>query len=96
MPLSLDLSDEGSRPYFLWDTVLTVRDLKALLRSPDTNVKIYWMARVLRDARYSDVWQLVNLREVLTHWEVLRTRLGREQARWEFLIDGWRSDGLIE
>jgi hypothetical protein len=93
--LSLDLDDENARPYFLWDTTWTVRELRAALSNPDEKSRIYWMARVLRDARYADVWRFVTLRDVLLYWDELAPRLGRERARWDFLIEGWRADGLI-
>lgn len=90
--LSLDLTDEGARPYFLWDTSMSLGDLREALRSEN---RVYWMARVMRDARYMDVWKLVSLRDVLEHWTELEPRLGRERERWRFLIEGWRHDGLI-
>lgn len=91
-PLSLDLADATARPYFLWDTGMSLGELREALRSEN---RVYWMARVMRDARYADVWKLLSLREVLAHWTELEPRLGRERERWRFLIEGWREDGLI-
>ncbi len=93
--MSLRLDRDEVRPYFLWDTTLTVGDLRRLLRDGDQATWLYWTARILRDARYADVWLFVSLREVLEHWDDLRQRLGRERVRWDFMIDGWRADGLI-
>lgn len=82
---SLDLRDEATRPYFLWDTGMSLRELREALRSEN---RVYWMARVMRDARYTDVWKLLSLREVLEPWPELEPRLGRERERWRFLIEG--------
>lgn len=93
--ISLDVTVDDARPYFLWDTTLTTVALRSHLSSQDASVRLYWTARVMRDARYADVWAFLKLKDILADWEALRPRLGRERERWEFLIDGWRADGLI-
>jgi hypothetical protein len=50
----------------------------------------------LREARDIDVWEFVRPREVARVLERLRRRVGRRYAFWNFLIDGWRSHGLLE
>jgi hypothetical protein len=95
-PLSLDLERDDLRPYFLWDTTMTVGDLRRALAGHDGSATwLYWAARVMRDARYDDVWRFLGLRQILDHWDELRPRLGRERERWELLINGWRADGLV-
>jgi hypothetical protein len=53
------------------------------------------MAKLLREARDIDVWQFVTPEEVAAALPRIRHRLGRRRAFWEFLIEGWRRDGLL-
>jgi hypothetical protein len=94
-PLSTDLDAEDAQPYFIWDVPVTVAELRCLLRDPDPAVQALWMARVMREARYPDVWRFVSLPQILTRWPLIRRHLGRRRRFWEFLIDGWRADGLV-
>jgi hypothetical protein len=94
-PLSTDLDDPDARPYFVWDEHITMRELRQKLASPVVEERALWMARVLREARYQDVWQLLRLSEVLAMWPLLDRHLGRTREFWNWLIEGWRSDGLI-
>jgi hypothetical protein len=93
--LSADIDDDDVQPYFVWDVQITVGELKRLLRHPDYKTRILWKARVMREARYQDVWRLLDLRDVLDDYEQLRQHLGRSRRMWDFLIEGWRADGLI-
>ena len=93
--LSTELEDPEARPYFLWDVDLSVRELRGHLASEDAGTRALWIARVLREARYPDVWKFVTLDDVLTNWDRVQIHLGRKRDFWTFLIDGWREDGLI-
>lgn len=94
-PLSTDLDDPAARPYFLWDEDVTVAELRALLGSPDARVRALWRARVLREARYQDVWRFLELRDVVDEFPALEPHLGRMRPFWSWLLEGWRQDGLI-
>lgn len=94
-PLSTDLDDPDAQPYFIWDQELTYRELRAKLQSPHPDERALWMARVMREARYQDVWRLLRLRDVLAMWTRLERHLGRSRPFWRWLIEGWRSDGLL-
>jgi hypothetical protein len=94
-PLSLDVGDEDAQPYFIWDIPVTYRELAALLRNPERTTRALWKARVLREARYQDVWKLLELPEVLADYPDIRKHLGRALRFWDSLIEGWRRDGLI-
>lgn len=84
-------------PYFLWwDGVeLTAAELRERLRSPDPHVRAQWASRILREASYDEVWQYVSVRDIVRDWELIRRNLGRRRAQWEWLLDGWRQDGLL-
>lgn len=94
-PLSTELEDPDARPYFLWDVDVSVEELRKHLHHEDPATRALWIARVMREARYPDVWKFVTLDEVLRLWERVQIHLGRRRGFWEFLIEGWRKDGLI-
>lgn len=94
-PLSTDLDRDDAQPYFIWDVPVTVAELRRHIADPDPDRRIPWMARIMREARYWDVWTFLTLDQVLADWDRLRRHLGRRRAFWDFLIEGWRDDGLI-
>ncbi|MBK6530554.1 MAG: hypothetical protein IPF99_13375 [Deltaproteobacteria bacterium] len=94
--ISRDVHDPQAIPYFNWDAPVTNEAVRRALLEGTEDDRLYWIARILREAQYADVWQFVALRrDVLPRWELLRPRLGRRRAFWEFLLDRWRSDGLL-
>lgn len=94
---SLDVDSPSAVPYFNWDAPVSNADVRSRLRNGTEDEKVFWIARILGEARYPDVWRYLSLTEdVLPRWESVRTRLGRRRALWEYLIAGWRRDGLIQ
>jgi len=93
--LTTDLTKEELRPYFLWDEDVSIGELRAVLRSPQDPRRARLMGKMLREARDVDVWQFVTPHDVEQSLASLGRRLGRRRAFWEFLIDGWREDGLL-
>ena len=94
-PLSTDVDDPDARPYFLWDQEITYAELRQRLASADPDERALWMARVMREARYQDVWKLLRLCDVLPLLPRIEKHLGRTRAFWQWLIEGWQSDGLL-
>jgi hypothetical protein len=83
------------RPYFLWDVDVSDAELRERLRTPDPDARAQWQACVLREARFDDVWAYLSLDDILQNWEHIRRHLGRQRGFWEFLLNGWRDDGLL-
>lgn len=83
------------RPWFVWDLDIDEAGLRAQLVQPDPDLRAQWQGRVLREAAYSEVWTFLSLEEVLANWSRIQRHLGRRRAFWEWLLDGWRRDGLI-
>lgn len=94
-PLSTDLDDPDARPYFLWSEDVTYGQLRQKLEAPDLDERALWMGRVMREARYQDVWKLLRLEDVLALLPRIDRHLGRSREFWRWLIEGWRSDGLL-
>lgn len=94
--LSTDLSRDDVRPYFLWDEQLTVAELRQRLGGDDEAERLRLIAKMLREARDTDVWEFVTPRQVADVLPDIERALGRRAAFWRWLIDGWRSDGLLD
>ncbi len=94
-PLSTNLDDPDARPYFLWSEDVTFAELRQKLASPDLDERALWMGRVMREARYQDVWKLLRLRDVLELLPRIDRHLGRSRKFWHWIIEGWRIDGLL-
>lgn len=92
----MDTEDPAAVPYFNWDAPVTNAEVRHALAEGSEGERIFWLSRILREAQYADVWKYVSLRrDVLPQWDALRGTLGRRRPFWEFLIDGWRRDGLV-
>lgn len=93
--MTTDMSRAELRPYFLWDEDVSIEELRAVLRGPDGPERTRLLGKMLREARDIDVWHFVRPAEVARALPVLGRRLGRRRPFWEFLIRGWREDGVL-
>ena len=93
--LTTDFQQAHLRPYFLWDEDVSIDEFRERLKNgaPDDRTRL--LAKLLREARDTDVWLFVSPREVADSLPSVRARLGRRRRFWEFLIDGWRQDALL-
>jgi len=87
--------DQRGRPDFLWDESLNRVNLKQLLESGDPEERLYYAAKILREARFEEVWDYLSPAFLAANWEKLHSRLGRKKKFWEFFYSTWRADGLI-
>jgi hypothetical protein len=87
LPLTtMALMDDRKRPYFLWWTHATGRDLRAHLAAPDPDERAYWMGALLREANTRDVWLFVTPQEIRASWDRLVRHLGKTRDMWAFLL----------
>jgi hypothetical protein len=93
--MTTDMSRGDLRPYFLWDEDVSIDELRIRLRGDDAWEKQRLMGKMLREARDIDVWHFTTPGEVARALPAVGRRVGRRLAFWEFLIDGWRQDGLL-
>lgn len=93
--LSTDLSVGEAVPYFLWDEPMTIGEFRQRLQTASPAEQTRLLAKLLREARDTDVWQFVLPAEVWRRWPVLAPQLGRRRAFWEFLLSQWQREGLI-
>jgi hypothetical protein len=54
--VSSDVLDDDAVPYWTWDRAVTNREIRALLLGEDPVERRYWTAKLMREARYADVW----------------------------------------
>jgi hypothetical protein len=86
-PTSPALLDPAARPYFLWWTDLTIRDLHAKLGGADADERAYYLGALLREANTRDVWLFTTPDEIRLAWPALLRHLGRARAMWAYLLD---------
>lgn len=89
MKLSTDLGNPQAIPYFLWDEPMSVAQLQERLRSASEPERIRLLAKILREARDTEVWRFTTLDAVVRLWPNLAPRLGRRREFWEFLLRQW-------
>jgi hypothetical protein len=94
-PLTTDLSRGDRRPYFLWDEDVSIDELRSVIEHGPEDTRARLLGKMLREARDLDVWQFVTPEVVASELPKLGRRLGRRRAFWEFLIAGWRREGLL-
>jgi hypothetical protein len=87
------LLDPEGRPYFLWDSDLTLERYMVLLRDPDEHVRAYLIGKTMRQAKPDDVFQFVTLGEIEALWPRIVPFLGRSREFWTWLLGKWREQG---
>jgi hypothetical protein len=75
---------------------MTVAELRRRLESGSQAERMRLLAKILREARDTEVWCFTTLEELGRHWDELAPRLGRRRDFWEFLLGEWRRDGLLD
>jgi hypothetical protein len=86
------LLDAHHRPYFLWDVDMTVETFRERLEDPDPEVRAYFTAKLMRQAKPDDVFTFVTLDRIRTLWPMLERYLGQRRALWAWLLEQWRGD----
>jgi hypothetical protein len=95
-PLGTDLADPDTRPWFLWDEDLSVRELRAILQREDHPRWVELAAKVMREARDDQVWLFLPVGRVAARYPELAPRLGRRRAFWDYLLGSWRRHGFLD
>lgn len=97
MSVKLSTTNEPTAiPYFMWDEPMTNSELKKRLETASVPERTRLLAKVLRQARDTDVWAFTTPAEVVELWDALKPMLGKRLAFWTFLLDQWQRQGLID
>jgi hypothetical protein len=92
----MDVESPDAVPYFNWDAPVTNAEVRRAIAEGTEDDKVMWIARIMREARYEDVWRYVSLRrDVLPRWPRIEPHLGRWRDKWRFLVEGWQARGLV-
>jgi len=94
--LSTNLDDPNAIPYFLWDDPMTVSELKQKLRDASEPERNRLLAKILREARDTEVWKFTSPCEVIALLPKLSLHLGRRRGFWEWLIGEWCRQRLVD
>lgn len=87
------LVDAKGRPYFLWDTDITLVRFKELLRDGEEVVRTHLICKLMRQAKPDDVFTFVSLKEICDVWPAIEYRLGRTRDFWTWMLTQW---GVLE
>ncbi len=83
------LLDPAGRPYFLWDSDLTLADFEEKLRTGSAEQRAYLVGKLMRQAKPDDVFTFVRLDEIRELWPRLERYLGRKRPFWTWLLQSW-------
>lgn len=83
------MCDSAGRPYFLWDTELTLEQFVALLRDGDRATRAYMVAKLMRQAKPDDVFEFVTLEQIRELWPEVQHDLGRTREFWGWILRQW-------
>lgn len=89
------LVDQAGRPYFLWDSELTLEEFRLRLQHQDGEIRAYHIGKLLRQAKPDDVFSFVTLDTIASHWSRLVRYLGERRSFWEFFLDAWEKQGRV-
>jgi Uma2 family endonuclease len=83
------LVDARQRPYFLWDSDMTVDEFRARLRDPDPEVRAYFAGKLMRQAKPNDAFAFMTLDEIVRQLPAIARYLGSTYDFWIWLLSKW-------
>ncbi|MBM4059619.1 MAG: hypothetical protein FJ265_00770 [Planctomycetes bacterium] len=83
------LVDQAGRPYFLWDSDLTLADFVRRLAESPPDGRAYLVGKLMRQARPDDVFTFVGVDEIVALWPRLLRYLGKQRPFWSWLLRYW-------
>lgn len=89
------LTDQRGRPYFAWDLDLTLEEFLGRLEAPDPEIRAYFLAKMMRQARPDDVLQFASPQRIADEWQRVRRYLGASRPFWEWLLRTWEAKGVV-
>jgi hypothetical protein len=87
--------DDQRRPYFLWDSDMTIDEFREGLRSSDPEARAYLIGKLMRQAKPDDVFTFVSPREIRETWSLLVRYLGKTRDFWTWLFETWERQGHV-
>lgn len=83
------LVDAAGRPYFLWDSDMTLEEFERRLRESSREGRAYLVGKLMRQAKPDDVFTFVTVDQIVDLWPALERYLGRQREFWRWLLGHW-------
>ena len=83
------LVDAAGRPYFLWDSDMTLSEFERRLREENPEGRAYLVGKLMRQAKPDDVFTFVTVDDIVELWPRLERYLGRQRPFWRWLLGFW-------
>ena len=80
------LCDDRGRPYFLWDCDVTLLQLQGFLNASAADQRVYWIAKVMRQAKPDDAISIVGRPAMRELWTRVAPTLGRARDFWDWYL----------
>lgn len=93
--LTSNLDSINDIPYFLWSEDTSIKEFRNILASNGHPERILYIARLLREAKVSDVWKFLTPQQVADSFEEAAPHVGRKRAFWEYLLFVWKKHGAV-
>lgn len=77
-----------STPYFLWDYDLSDKKIKQVLHGSNQVEKRWLAARILTHAKFEDVWQYLNVKDIINVFPYLKLPKRTKKA-WQRALTVW-------
>ena len=90
------MADDNDRLYFMWDERLSEGEVRHQLARGSPARRVALMAKIMRDARVSDVWHYVTPADIAAYHAQLFAQLGWHKPLWVFLYNKWIENGLLK
>jgi hypothetical protein len=74
---------------------MTVVEFRQCLQTAPMAEQVRLLAKLMQEARDTDVWKFTSLAEILPRWPVVVAHLDCHRGFWEFLLTLWGQEGLI-
>jgi hypothetical protein len=71
----------------LWDCEVTLPEFRENLASPDDDLRAYWLAKLMRQAKPDDALVIGDIAEMRRMWPRLERMLGRTRDFWAWYLD---------
>jgi hypothetical protein len=74
---------------------MTLAELRVRLEDADPDVRAYFAAKVMRQAKPDDAVVLLSAQRIAHDWPSLQRYLGKERPFWQWLLSRWRRLGYV-
>ena len=84
------LCDSQGRPYFLWDSNMTLVSFRDQLAHAEPAVRANLLGKLMRQAKPNDVLMFVTPETIAASWGDVERYLGSSKPFWRWLMTRWQ------